>query len=72
MSDPLANMRRDQMRPIHACPPEGSGVTPCCQRTPFEVPRTHRMTTNPGLVTCTGIDSPPDSPLLRAILGVEG
>lgn len=40
--------------PVHACPPEGTGVMPCCGRTPFEVPRTDRMTsTEP--VTCTGV-----------------
>lgn len=40
--------------PVHACPPVGSGVTPCCGRTPFELPRTDRMETDPELVTCTG------------------
>lgn len=38
---------------IHACPPDGSGLTPCCGRTPFELPRTDRMSTSPALVTCT-------------------
>lgn len=38
----------------HACPPTGSGVMPCCERTPFEVPRWHRMTLDPDLVTCDG------------------
>jgi hypothetical protein len=37
---------------VHACPPEGSGITPCCERTPFELPVTDRMTTDPTLVTC--------------------
>ena len=36
----------------HRCPPEGSGTMPCCGRTPFEVPRWHRMTLDPELVTC--------------------
>lgn len=40
--------------PVHACPPDGSGITPCCSRTPFELPRTDRMATDPALVTCTG------------------
>lgn len=39
--------------PIHGCPPDGSGVTPCCGRTPFELPRTDRMSTDPALITCT-------------------
>ncbi|MEZ7005011.1 hypothetical protein [Streptomyces sp. AD55] len=38
--------------PVHGCPPAGSGQTTCCQRTPFELPRTDRMTTDPRLVTC--------------------
>lgn len=36
----------------HACPPEGSGRTPCCGRTPFELPGTDRMTLEPALVNC--------------------
>jgi hypothetical protein len=39
--------------PVHACPPDGSGLTPCCGRTPFELPRSEFMTTVPGRVTCT-------------------
>jgi hypothetical protein len=38
----------------HACPPEGSNVMPCCLLTPFDVPRTDRMTAFPDLVTCKG------------------
>lgn len=36
----------------HRCPPSGSGLTPCCNRTPFELPRSHRITLDPQLVTC--------------------
>ena len=36
----------------HRCPLKGSGTMPCCGRTPFEVPRHHRMTLDPKLVTC--------------------
>ena len=36
----------------HACPPVGSGLMPCCGRTPFEVPRSHRITVDTDLVTC--------------------
>lgn len=39
---------------VHGCPPDGSGLTPCCGRTPFELPRTDRMSTSPDAVTCTG------------------
>ena len=37
---------------VHACPPDGGGLTPCCGKTPFELPRTDRMTLDPSLVTC--------------------
>lgn len=37
---------------IHRCPPPGQGITPCCERTPFELPRWHRMTLDDALVTC--------------------
>ena len=37
---------------IHMCPPDGSGLTPCCGRTPFELPSYHRLTGDPNLVSC--------------------
>lgn len=37
---------------IHECPHRDSGMTPCCGRTPFELPRTDRMSANPALVNC--------------------
>lgn len=37
---------------VHACPPDGSGLTPCCGRTPFELPRTDRISSEPAAVTC--------------------
>jgi hypothetical protein len=36
----------------HLCPPGGSGIMPCCGKTPFEVPRTDRMTEDKDKVTC--------------------
>ena len=39
---------------IHACPPDGSGIMPCCGRQPTEVPRTDRITVLGPLVTCGG------------------
>lgn len=38
----------------HACPVGDGAFTPCCDRTPFELPRTDRMTLDPALVTCPG------------------
>jgi hypothetical protein len=37
----------------HACPPDGSGLTPCCRRSPVELPRTDRLTQDESAVTCT-------------------
>lgn len=37
---------------VHGCPPLGEGFTPCCGRTPFELPMHHPVTTDPGQVTC--------------------
>ena len=37
---------------VHAVPPFGSGVMPCCGRTLFEAPTDERMTTYEHLVTC--------------------
>jgi hypothetical protein len=37
---------------VHACPLPGSGRTPCCDRTPFELEHTDRLTLDPLLVTC--------------------
>ena len=38
----------------HLCPPGDEGWTPCCDRTPFELPRTDRITEDVSLVTCGG------------------
>jgi hypothetical protein len=38
----------------HMCPPAGQGSTPCCGRTPFELPRHDLMTLEPARVTCSG------------------
>lgn len=38
---------------VHGCPPDGSGLTPCCGRTPFELPRTDRISSE-APVTCKG------------------
>lgn len=36
----------------HDCPREGEAVTLCCGRSPFELPRTDRLTLDASLVTC--------------------
>ena len=42
---------RDAARVVHACPPKGSGVMPCCGATPFEK-QGERLTADPALVNC--------------------
>lgn len=37
---------------VHRCPPGTASTTPCCGRTPFQLPRTDRMTEDPELMTC--------------------
>jgi len=37
---------------VHQMLGEGEGLTPCCGRTLFELPRTDRMSNVPGDVTC--------------------
>lgn len=37
---------------VHAAPPPRDILTPCCQRTAFELPHGERMTLDPALVTC--------------------
>ncbi|WP_406156919.1 hypothetical protein [Streptomyces canus] len=38
---------------VHGCPPDGSGLTPCCGRTPFELPLTDRISSE-APITCPG------------------
>ena len=38
----------------HQRPPDGDIFMPCCGFTPFDVPRTGRITENPALATCHG------------------
>ena len=42
---------RDSVSVVHACPPKGSGVMPCCGATPFEK-QGERLTADPALVNC--------------------
>lgn len=39
---------------VHACPEDDDALTPCCGFSPFELPRTDRLTLDPELVTCDG------------------
>jgi hypothetical protein len=45
-------MKNDVIEVVHHCPEDGHGNTPCCARTPFELPRDDRMSNDPALVTC--------------------
>lgn len=37
---------------VHQCPPDGSGITPCCGRPPIELPGADRMTVDLTRITC--------------------
>lgn len=50
----LAEARKRPHEVTHRCPPQGEYLMPCCGLTPYEVPRTDRMTLARELVTCTG------------------
>ncbi|MGW2223850.1 DUF6085 family protein [Streptomyces formicae] len=39
---------------VHGCPPDGSGLTPCCGRTPFELPASDQMAIASSRITCRG------------------
>jgi hypothetical protein len=39
---------------VHRCPVGDAGLTPCCGRTPSELPNTDRLTADDHLVTCAG------------------
>lgn len=41
----------------HGCPPDGSGLTPCCGLPPFELPLTDRISSE-APTTCTGATRP--------------
>ncbi|WP_406730925.1 hypothetical protein [Streptomyces sp. NBC_01794] len=46
---------------IHRCPSKGSGITPCCGKTPFELPTTDRISIDPFEATC-GEPTPAPAP----------
>ncbi|AXH66197.1 hypothetical protein SEA_SATIS_36 [Streptomyces phage Satis] len=45
----------DEESTVHACPPDGSGIMPCCGRTPMDVPLTERISLDGTTVTCRGV-----------------
>ena len=45
---------RAQLEVIHRCPAPGEYLMPCCGQVPLEVPRWHRLTLDPEMVTCKG------------------
>jgi len=44
----------EETETVHACPPDGSGLTPCCGRTPFELPLGDRISSE-APTTCPGV-----------------
>ena len=61
MTTPLLDEYRNV---IHRCPRTGEGLTPCCGKTPFELPRHDRLAVNDDDVTCP--ESTVDEPALEA------
>jgi hypothetical protein len=53
LRDDLAALGEPQ-ETVHACPFDGEQVTPCCHRTPFDLPRGDKITTDHKTVTCRG------------------
>jgi len=47
---------------VHRCPPGDSALTPCCGKSPFELPRTDRLTVHDEQVTCRSGSSEEGSP----------
>ncbi len=52
-----ANVNHELVPLRHMCPPQPSWLTPCCGKTPFELPLNESMTEDPLLVTCRGLSS---------------
>ena len=44
---------------IHACPVSGHALTPCCGRSPFDIPSSDRITLNAAVVTCRRQEAEP-------------
>jgi hypothetical protein len=62
----IARRMADETQPearevIHGCPPDGSGLTPCCGRTPFELPLTDRISSE-APITCRTAPAAPAQP----------
>lgn len=55
---------------IHRCPRYGESVTPCCGKTPFEIPGWHRMTVKPELVNCGRLELEAEVERLRGVVGL--
>jgi hypothetical protein len=51
---------------VHLVPPQGGGKTPCCEKSPFELPQNHRMTEDESIVTCPGVEE--GAPALNVIV----
>lgn len=63
----------DPLVVVHECPPDGSGIMPCCGRTPFEA-LDSRMATDPSLVTCGKVTwiRVKNAPVTKGVLDVAG
>lgn len=50
---PAAQLGEQAAEVVHGCPPDGSGLTPCCGRSPFELPLGDRISSEAS-TTCPG------------------
>lgn len=57
--DVLQAIARLQAGIVHRAPAGGFGLMPCCGRTPFEMPRTDRVSGMDVVVTCRGVADVP-------------
>ncbi|MFF7946981.1 hypothetical protein [Streptomyces griseorubiginosus] len=55
-SQSTTDQERQAEEVVHGCPPDGSGLTPCCGRTPFELPLGDRISSE-APTTCPGAPS---------------
>lgn len=57
ISGPLGMMLAEATPPepvVHAAPFDGEQLTPCCRKTPFDLPRGDKITADHKAVTCRG------------------
>lgn len=57
---------------VHRCPPGDESLTPCCHKTPFDLPSWHRITTEAKYVTCNNDAFEPHDSLCDCVCHTKG